>query len=143
MPTRTTKSQLSELPNHDRGRAGDLSPRQGGAAPGRGYSQPDGAMSGRRAVAGVVRTAFGRALMEFRKERGLSQEHLAELADLDRTTPSLLERGLRQPTLAVVFLLGRALEVDPRELVGRVMEAPRLAKALWLSGKEGSGKLQD
>jgi DNA-binding XRE family transcriptional regulator len=35
-------------------------------------------------------------------ERGLSQECLAELADLDRTTPSLLERGLRQPTSALL-----------------------------------------
>jgi transcriptional regulator with XRE-family HTH domain len=95
-------------------------------------------MSGRRAVAAAVRQAFGRVLRESRQERRLSQEVLAELADLDRTTPSLLERGLRQPTLGVVFLLGRALEVDPRELVGRVMEAPSLANVLSPHGKGGS-----
>jgi transcriptional regulator with XRE-family HTH domain len=100
-------------------------------------------MSGRCAVAAAVRVAFGRALTEFRKERGLSQEHLAELADLDRTTPSLLERGLRQPTLAVIFLLGRALEVDPRDLVGRVMEAPGLARALSPRSGGNSVKPQD
>jgi transcriptional regulator with XRE-family HTH domain len=100
-------------------------------------------MSGRRAVAAAVRTAFGRTLIELRKERGLSQEHLAELADLDRSTPSLLERGLRQPTLSVVFLLGRALELDPRELVGRVMKVPSLAKVFSPTGKGGSGKPQN
>lgn len=97
-------------------------------------------MSGRRAVAAAVRAEFGRVLGESRRERGLSQEQLAELADLDRTTPSLLERGLRQPTLGVVILLGRALEVDPRELVGRVMETPRLAKALSPQSKGGSAR---
>ena len=61
-------------------------------------------MTGRRAVAAAVRTEFGKVLGESRRERGLSQEQLAELADLDRTTPSLLERGLRQPTLSVVIL---------------------------------------
>jgi len=100
-------------------------------------------MSGRRAVAAAVRQVFGKVLRESRQERGLSQERLAELARLDRTTPSLLERGLRQPTLSVVILLGRALEVDPRELVGRVMEAPNLAKVLSPIGKGGSGKPQD
>lgn len=100
-------------------------------------------MSDRSTVAAAVRVAFGRVLMEFRKERGLSQEHLAELADLDRTTPSLLERGLRQPTLAVIFLLGRALEVDPRELVGQVMQARKLANVLWLSGKGGASDPKD
>jgi len=94
-------------------------------------------MSGRCAVAAAVRVAFGRSLMEFRKARGLSQKHLAELADLDRTTPSLLERGLRQPTLAVVFLLGRALEVDPRELIGHVMEAPGLMQVLSPQNRGG------
>jgi transcriptional regulator with XRE-family HTH domain len=97
-------------------------------------------MSGRRAVAAAVRTAFGKTLIEIRKERGLSQERMAELADLDRTTPSLLERGLRQPTLAVIFLLGRALAVDPRELVGRVREAPSVANVLSQTGNGGSGK---
>jgi transcriptional regulator with XRE-family HTH domain len=94
-------------------------------------------MSTRQEVAAAVRAAFGEVLREARQERALSQEALAELADLDRTTPSLLERGLRQPTLTLVILLGRALQVDPRELVGRVIEAPKLAKSLVPQGKGG------
>jgi transcriptional regulator with XRE-family HTH domain len=79
-------------------------------------------MSAARDIAPAVRTAFGRVLQELRRERGLSQETVAELAGIDRTTPSLLERGLRQPTLVLLILLAHALEVDPRELVGRVLE---------------------
>jgi transcriptional regulator with XRE-family HTH domain len=97
-------------------------------------------MNGHRAVSAAIRQVFGKVLRESRQERGLSQERLAELADLDRTTPSLLERGRHQPTLSVIILLGRALDVDPRELVGRVMEAARLAKVLSPSGKGGSGE---
>ena len=64
-----------------------------------------------------VAAAFGASLRLLRQDRGLSQEALAEAANLDRTTPSLYERGRRQPTLGAVFVLSRALEVDPVILV--------------------------
>jgi transcriptional regulator with XRE-family HTH domain len=41
--------------------------------------------SNRRSVA----VAFGRSLRDARKKIGVTQEQLAELADLDRTYPSL------------------------------------------------------
>jgi len=34
--------------------------------------------------------------------------------------PNVLERGLRQPSLTTLFLLGRALSVKPSELVSRI-----------------------
>lgn len=52
---------------------------------------------------------FGKILSDYRKEAGLSQEKLAELADYDRTYISLMERGLRQPTLTTIFKLSKAL----------------------------------
>jgi transcriptional regulator with XRE-family HTH domain len=52
-----------------------------------------------------------------RNGAGISQEELAEAADIDRTYPSLLERGLRQRTLAVLIAVGYALEIDPALLV--------------------------
>ena len=61
--------------------------------------------------------AFGDVLRACRNRAALSQEHLAETADLDRTYPSLLERGLREPTLGVVIRLARALGIDPCVLV--------------------------
>lgn len=42
-----------------------------------------------------VAEAFGIVLRTVRDAAGLSQEQLAEAADVDRTYPSLLERGLR------------------------------------------------
>jgi transcriptional regulator with XRE-family HTH domain len=56
-----------------------------------------------------VAVAFAAVLKLARAGAGLSQERLAEAADIDRTYPSLLERGLRQPTLAVVIAVAFAL----------------------------------
>ena len=50
-----------------------------------------------------IQTAFGLILKDLRNERGLSQQQLAFDSDLDRTYISLLERGLRLPTLGTVF----------------------------------------
>lgn len=60
---------------------------------------------------------FGICLRELRTAAGLSQEKLAGDSGLDRTYISLLERGLRQPSLTTVFLLSRALDVRPEEFV--------------------------
>ena len=49
--------------------------------------------------------------------RRLSQERLAEAAGLDRTYISLLERGLRQPTLETVLRLAEALGTSAATLV--------------------------
>jgi transcriptional regulator with XRE-family HTH domain len=64
--------------------------------------------------------AFGLRLRELRKEHGLSQEKLAELADLHRNYPSLLERGHANPTLLVIAALARALKVRPYKLIEKL-----------------------
>jgi transcriptional regulator with XRE-family HTH domain len=69
-----------------------------------------------------VAMAFGRVLRELRHARGLSQEQLAALGDFDRTYPSLLERGLRTPTLSVVFRIADVLGIAPSALVAKVDE---------------------
>jgi transcriptional regulator with XRE-family HTH domain len=73
-----------------------------------------------------VAVAFGSVLRAARQCAGLSQERLAEMSDLDRTYPSLMERGLRQPTLSVLFLVAGAVGVDPGHLV--TMTANRIRK---------------
>jgi XRE family transcriptional regulator, regulator of sulfur utilization len=69
--------------------------------------------------------AFGQALKAARQAKGLSQEELAEEAELDRTTPSLYERGLRTPTLSVVIEIARALGLEPAQLVSETLERLR------------------
>jgi transcriptional regulator with XRE-family HTH domain len=67
--------------------------------------------------------AFGGVLRECRTKAGISQEKLALRADLDRTYISLLERGLRQPSLDTVFRLAKVLEVTPMTMVARTVAA--------------------
>ena len=69
-----------------------------------------------------VAVAFGRVLREARKAKGLSQEELAGEAEFDRTYPSLLERGLRTPTLTVVIQLAKVLGVTAAWLVNKTQE---------------------
>jgi transcriptional regulator with XRE-family HTH domain len=64
-----------------------------------------------------VALAFGSTLRDVRRLRGLTQEELALAGGFDRTYPSLLERGLRTPTLGVLFRLAEALGVEPCRLV--------------------------
>jgi transcriptional regulator with XRE-family HTH domain len=69
-----------------------------------------------------VAKAFGRVLREARKALGMSQEDLAGEADFDRTYPSLLERGLRTPTLTVIIALAKVLRVPAAWLVNKTLE---------------------
>ncbi|HET9391151.1 MAG TPA: helix-turn-helix transcriptional regulator [Steroidobacteraceae bacterium] len=69
-----------------------------------------------------VAIAFGRVLRETRRQKGLSQEDLAGAGEFDRTYPSLLERGMRTPTLTVIFQLAEVLEVSPAALVTRTLD---------------------
>lgn len=71
----------------------------------------------------MVVKVFGMVLFELRKNAGLSQEKLAELAGYDRTYISLLERGLRQPTITTIFDLSEALGVNPSLLIKKVEDA--------------------
>ncbi len=61
--------------------------------------------------------AFGKRLRELRKKRSLSQEKLAELANLHRNYTGLLERGGANPTLRAIIALARALDVPPAKLL--------------------------
>ena len=69
-----------------------------------------------------VAKAFGKVLREHRKAKGLSQEDLAAECEFDRTYPSLLERGLRTPTLTVLFSIAKNLAVGADQLVDETLE---------------------
>lgn len=68
----------------------------------------------------ILAEAFGAVLREVRKERGFSQENLGFESGYHRTYVSLLERGLKSPSLQTIFELARALDVRPSELLARV-----------------------
>jgi transcriptional regulator with XRE-family HTH domain len=60
---------------------------------------------------------FGIILQNERKKKKLSQEKLAEMADLHRTYISDLERGVRNPTITTIFTLCKALNTTPTGLL--------------------------
>lgn len=55
--------------------------------------------------------ALGMAVRQTRQRRSYSQERLGELADVDRTYISGLERGLRNPALSTLGRITAALDV--------------------------------
>lgn len=61
--------------------------------------------------------AFGKVLRTVRKEAQMSQEQLALSAGVERNFVSLIERGINQPTIRVVFKLADALKISPARLV--------------------------
>jgi transcriptional regulator with XRE-family HTH domain len=60
------------------------------------------------------------AIRAYRKEQGLTQEALAEDCTLDRTYVSMLERGLRSPSLRTIKAISDRLGVTMPELLTRV-----------------------
>ena len=60
---------------------------------------------------------LGKRLRDFRKQRGLSQEKLAEAADLNTTFVGSIERGQANPTLDTLCKLANALDIDVLDLL--------------------------
>jgi transcriptional regulator with XRE-family HTH domain len=60
---------------------------------------------------------FGRRLRELRQTRDLTQEALAEAADLSGNYVSDLELGLKVPSLTIIVRLSEALDVAAADLL--------------------------
>jgi transcriptional regulator with XRE-family HTH domain len=60
--------------------------------------------------------AFGQVIRKRRKTQGLSQEALAEKADLHTNYVSLVERGLSAPALDTICALADALGLSVSDL---------------------------
>lgn len=59
---------------------------------------------------------FGRNLYKLRTERGLSQEQLANDADMPINQVGRIERGEVNTTISTVYALSTALKIYPKEL---------------------------
>ena len=69
-----------------------------------------------------LRESFARVITQRRLQRGWAQEDLAAFSGLDRSYVSRLEKGLRTPSLDVVFRFAEAFKISPRTLVKEVKE---------------------
>lgn len=60
---------------------------------------------------------IGHNVRRIRTEAGLSQEELADRAELHRTYISSIERGERNVSIENIFAIARALKVPPGDLL--------------------------
>lgn len=65
----------------------------------------------------TLRQIFASNLRRIRTDRGLSQEALADLAEIDRTYVSALERQVYSVSVDTIEKLAIVLEVKPTELL--------------------------
>jgi transcriptional regulator with XRE-family HTH domain len=65
----------------------------------------------------TLRQIFGSNLRRLRTDRGLSQEALADLAGIDRTYVSALERQVYSVSIDTIEKLATVLDVKPTELL--------------------------
>jgi transcriptional regulator with XRE-family HTH domain len=60
--------------------------------------------------------SLGQSVAKHRRKKNLTQDVLAEKADLDRTYLSDIERGVRNPGLKNVAIIAKALGLTTAEL---------------------------
>ncbi|HEX3901130.1 MAG TPA: helix-turn-helix transcriptional regulator [Mycobacteriales bacterium] len=67
--------------------------------------------------------ALGERVRDLRREHGLTQERLAEHADLSWSYVSQVERGQRDLGVQNLLKLARGLKVSPGDLVNELVSA--------------------
>lgn len=65
---------------------------------------------------GSIKKLLGNRIRELRRETGLSQEDFAEKCGIDRSYMSGIERGVRNPTLEVLWAISGGLDLDLSQL---------------------------
>ena len=64
----------------------------------------------------AIKLEFGQSVRDIRVKKGLSQEGLAEICELDRSYIGGVERGERNISLVNIMKIADGLEISPREL---------------------------
>ena len=79
---------------------------------------------------------IGNVIRTLRRSRGMSQEVLSGLADLDRTHYSKIERGLRSPTIDTLFKIAHALDMPPHEIISAIERVQEAAEQHFTDTKQ-------
>ena len=74
--------------------------------------------------------AFGQVLRRLRMQKDVSQQELADTSGLGRPFISLLERGLRAPSLRTFLLLAYSIGVPVADFITTIEEALRRRRSL-------------
>ena len=80
----------------------------------------------------LLQIEFGKLLRRKRRELNLTQQELAEKADLDPTYVSSIERGERNVSLANIVAIAHALNISPNELIPSTLPDPKKQTRLEL-----------
>ena len=80
----------------------------------------------------ALTAAFAEVLRRRRRAAALTQEQLAELADVSTRHISFLETQRRQPTLTIIAALSHGLGMTLEEFAGEI-------EATWRAAKDETG----
>jgi len=69
-----------------------------------------------------MRKVIGSNFARLRKERGLTQEAVAERSGFSQSYIGWLERGRRNPTAISIWMLAQAVDALPADLVQPIVE---------------------
>lgn len=61
--------------------------------------------------------AFGENLRRIRQKKSLTMMELAYEADVEYSQIAKIERGINNPTISTIYILAKALEIRPSELM--------------------------
>ena len=64
---------------------------------------------------------LGQEVRKARLAAGLTQEQLAAKAEISREYVNYIERGKRQPTVAIFIRLCKAMKIHPPDLLERIV----------------------
>lgn len=70
-----------------------------------------------------INKALGRVLVKYRVIAKISQEELADRAGIHRTYVSQIERGLKSPTLSVLFEISTSLNIKASILIAEIEQS--------------------
>lgn len=64
----------------------------------------------------TIKSKFGNKVREIRKNKGLSQENFAGLADIDRTYIADIENGKRNVSIVIIGKIAKAFKISISDL---------------------------
>jgi len=71
----------------------------------------------------VFARTVGKTIHDLRTERKMSQERLAEIIDSHQVYISEIERGLKIPSLPILYNMAKAFGITLTELVSKIEES--------------------
>ena len=85
-----------------------------------------------------LKILFGKKLKQLRKERGLTQEKLAELLDLETGTIGMIEIGKRATSFETLEKIAKTLDIKYSELFDiKIAKTPNALQAIILDELDG------